>query len=334
MNISQSRVLITGGAGFVGSHLADQLLGLGCKVTVLDNLDGFYGRKEENFKHNLVNPLYRFVQGDILDEKVLRDVMKGSEVVFHQAAQAGVRYCIQEPVKAHQVNVTGTLNVILAAKETGVKKLVYASSSSVYGATKKVPMVEDHPTNPTSIYGATKLAAEKYCSAFFETDKIQVASLRYFSVYGPRGRPDQVIHAFAKRVSDGKRPVIYGDGSFTRDFTFVTDIVSAAIFAAESDESSGEAMNVGYGKEISIREVAEKVLARMDSDLKPEFKKPYPGDFPRTFCSNEKARRLLRWRPVVGFDEGLSRFLEWFATTGRPKAPVDKREISSGANSR
>jgi UDP-glucose 4-epimerase len=312
-----SNVLVTGGAGFVGSHLADQLLGLGCRVTVFDNLDPFYGTKQANYAPNLANTRYRFVEGDILDEKALGAVMKGQDVVFHQAAQAGVRYCIDEPMKAHQVNVTGTLNVLLAAKKAEVKKIVYASSSSVYGATKKVPMREDHPTEPTSIYGATKLAAEKYCHGMGQTGGVTATSLRYFSVYGPRGRPDQVIHAFADMIAEGKRPVIYGDGSVTRDFTFVSDIVTAAVFAAESDEADGQVINVGYGKEIPILDVVEKVLARMDSDLTPDFRPAYAGDFPRTFCSNEKARRLLRWRPVTGFDEGLTKFFEWYKP--RPK---------------
>jgi UDP-glucose 4-epimerase len=320
MDITHNVVLITGGAGFVGSHIADQLLTLGCKVTVFDNLDPFYGAKQNNYAHNLENRRYRFIQGDILDENALADAMKGHELVFHQAAQAGVRYCIDQPVKAHQVNVTGTLNVLLAAKDAGVKKIVYASSSSVYGATMKVPMLEEHPTQPTSIYGATKLAAEKYCHAMEKTGGVKATSLRYFSVYGPRGRPDQIIHAFADQVSQGKRPIIYGDGSVTRDFTFVSDIVTAAIFAAESEEADGQVLNVGYGKEISVLEVAEKVLARMQSNLRPEFKPAYAGDFPRTFCSNEKAKRLLRWRPVVGFDEGLDKFLQWYRS--RHSAPT------------
>ncbi len=327
MDITHSRVLITGGAGFIGSHLADQLLTLGCHVTVLDNLDAFYRFKDENYRHNLANPRYRFVKGDILDEVRLKDVMKGAQIVFHEAGQAGIRYCMENPEKAHEVNVTGTLRVLLAAKAAGVKKSVFASSSSVYGAAKKVPMAEDHPTEPTSIYGATKLAAEKYCQSMAESGGVKATSLRYFSVYGPRGRPDQVIYNFADRISAGKRPVIYGDGSYTRDFTYVSDIVGAAVFAAESEDSDDQVLNVGFGKEISILEVARRVLAKMESPLEPELKPAYAGDFPRTFCNNEKAKRLLRWRPVVGFNEGLSLFLEWYSSrTLKTRAAAGGRE--------
>jgi len=316
MDITNSRVLITGGAGFIGSHLADQLLSLGCRVTVLDNFDAFYPGKEENFKQNIHNPHYRLIRGDILNERTLKDATKGVEVVFHQAAQAGVKFCIENPLKANEVNVLGSLMVFLAAKEARAKKLVYASSSSVYGVPKKVPLTEDHPTNPTSIYGATKLAAEKYSQAIAQTGGVPATSLRYFSVYGPRGRPDQVIHAFAAKVSQGERPVIYGDGTQTRDFTFVSDVVTAAIFAAESEECEGEVLNIGYGKEVSIAEVAERVILRMRSDLTPVFKPAYAGDFPRTLCGNEKARRMLRWKPLVGLDEGLPKFLEWYESRG------------------
>lgn len=314
MDISRSRVVITGGAGFIGSHLADQLLSLGCTVTVLDNLDDFYSGKEQNYGHNLSNPRYRLVKGDILDSKALKDVMKGAGVVFHQAAQAGVRFCIENPQKAHEVNVGGTLNVLLAAKEAKVKKLVFASSSSVYGVPKRVPLTEEMQTEPTSIYGATKLAGEKYCRALGETGGVPTVSLRYFSVYGPRGRPDQVIHAFADCVRRGIPPVIYGDGKQTRDFTYVSDIVTAAIFAAETEECDGEVLNVGFGKEVTIAALAEKVILKMGSSLKPEYKPAYAGDFPRTLCGNEKARKILRWKPVVGLDEGLASFLRWFGS--------------------
>lgn len=320
MDISRSRVVITGGAGFIGSHLADQLLSLGCTVTVLDNLDDFYSGKEQNYSHNLSNPRYRLVNGDILDAATLKDVLKGAGVVFHQAAQAGVRFCIENPMRAHEVNVRGTLNVLLAAKEAEVKKLVFASSSSVYGVPKRVPLTEEMMTEPTSIYGATKLAGEKYCRALSETGGVPTTSLRYFSVYGPRGRPDQVIHAFADKIKHRTPPVIYGDGKQTRDFTYVSDVVTAAIFAAENEECDGEVLNIGFGKEVTIADLAEKIIIRMGSSLKPEYRRAYAGDFPRTLCGNEKARRLLRWRPVVGLDEGLTRFLEWYDSAGRKAA--------------
>jgi nucleoside-diphosphate-sugar epimerase len=208
MELHGKKVLVTGGAGFIGSHLCDSLLLLGCRVVAYDNFDDFYAGKEKNVEHNLRNDKYRLVKGSILEKEKLGALMRGVDVVFHLAAQAGVRYCINNPIKAEEVNAIGTLNVLMAAKEKKVKKMVAASSSSVYGNPTKQVLSEDLPLNPTNPYGVSKLAAEKYCLAFHETYGTPVSCLRYFSVYGPRGRPDQVIYAFAKWVSEGEPPVI------------------------------------------------------------------------------------------------------------------------------
>ena len=320
--------MVTGGAGFIGSHLVDSLLMLGCDVIAYDDFDDFYPGKRANVIPNESNRHYRLIEGDILDFPRLRDAMKGVSIVFHEAAQAGVRYCIENPRKADEVNAKGTMNTLVAARENEVRKIVYASSSSVYGKPARVPLSEDDPTRPTNPYGASKLAGENYCLSFNETYGTPVACVRYFSVYGPRGRPDQVVSAFAKSAAEGRRPTIYGDGRQSRDFTYVADIVSGTILAAMADESIGEVINLGYGREISILDVAEKVIERLGVDLQPTFKRGYDGDFPRTLCNNHKAEKILRWKPQVGFDEGVEHFLDWFERTKMKTIPVKSSAVS------
>ncbi|MDA4126958.1 MAG: NAD-dependent epimerase/dehydratase family protein [Thaumarchaeota archaeon] len=311
MDLTGEQVLVTGGAGFIGSHLVESLLRLGALVTVYDNFDDFYPGKESNLTGAKANPMFRLIAANILDRDKLAAAMKEKSVVFHLAAQAGIRYCNDLPTKANEVNATGTMNVMLAARDCGVKRVVYASSSSLYGEPMRVPMDEDHPLNPTSIYGATKLAGEKYCMALGQSFGIQTTCLRYFSVYGPRGRPDQVISSFGSKVMRRQRPVIYGDGSHSRDFTFVSDVVSATIFSATRDDNQSQIINVGYGKEFKISEVAKKVIKYFGFDVEIDFREESLGDFPRTLCDNAKARSLLSWRPHVDFDHGLKQELDW-----------------------
>jgi len=307
-------VLVTGGAGFIGSRLADKLLERASLVVVYDNFDDFYAGKEDNVAHNLRNPKYRLIKADILDYETLLRVMKEVDVVFHEAAQPGVRFSLENPLKTNRVNVEGTLNVLMAAKQTGVKKVVYASSSSVYGTPKYVPMDEGHPKNPSSPYAVSKLVAEEYCRVFSEVYGLEIVSLRYFSVYGPRQRPDQAVRAFAERIARGQPPIVYGDGSQTRDFTYVDDVVEATIKAAEVDDIGGEVFNIGFGRETSIKDLVHKLIKLMEVEgkVEPEFKPSYKGDFPRTLADNSKARRVLGWEPTTSLDEGLRLFLEWF----------------------
>jgi len=319
---SRYKVLITGGAGFIGSHLADRFLEDACAVTVLDNFDDFYSDKELNVAHNLGKQGYRLVRGDILDFEMVNSLTKNVDIVIHSAAQPGIQRGILDPMRAHHVNVTGTLNVLIAAKENSVGKVVYASSSAVYGVTDYLSMREDQPTSPTSPYGATKLAAEKYCLAFHTTYEMPITCLRYFSAYGPRGRPDQPVRKFTNKIIEGGRPTIYGDGSQTRDFTYISDVIDATYLAAISAASDGEIINIGYGSEIPIGVVAQKIISRLGKDVEPEYCAGYDGDFPRTLADNTKAKKILGWKPRVGFDEGLDRFLEWYMEAKVPKPRV------------
>ncbi len=311
MNLANSKVLITGGAGFVGSHLADKLVEMGTQVVVIDNFDEFYSGKEFNINHNLKRENYKLVKGDILNFVQLSKAMKGVDIVFHQAAQAGLRYCNLNPMKAHNVNVTGTINVLTAAKQNRVKRVIYASSSSIFGVPQYIPIDEKHITNPSSPYGATKLAAEKYCVAFNNVYNLGTVCLRYFSVYGPRGRPDQVFYRFADRLLNGEAPLIFGDGNQTRDFTYISDVVDANILAAEVNEANGEVFNIGFGSELSIKDAAKNVIERLEMSFEPIYCETYKGDFPRTQADNSYARKILDWRPKIDVKEGLNRFTKW-----------------------
>jgi len=287
------------------------MLGTGAFVTVYDRFDKFYKGKEANIIGASSDPKFRLIDGDILEYDKLKSAMKGSDVVFHEAGQAGVGYSLEHPRETSLVNVSGTLNVLGAARENRVKRVVNASSSSIFGEPKYLPIDEVHPTNPTSPYGVSKLVAEQYASVFSRLYGTYVVSLRYFSVYGPRGRPDQVIHRFAKAISEGKRPVIQGDGTHSRDFTYVSDVVEATVKAAESEGLAGESFNIGFGKRTTITELAERLIGIMGAvgKLSPEYVEGSLADFPHTEADNRKAKKLLGWEPHVGLDQGLRSFL-------------------------
>ena len=323
MNLEGKKVLVTGGAGFIGSTLVEKLLQKGALVTIFDRFDDFYPRKEANIASSIKNERCTLVRGDILDAGSLSGALKGQDLVFHLAAQAGVRYCNEQPRKANSINVDGTLNVLAAVRENHVGKIVYASSSSIYGDPEYLPLDEKHPTRPNSPYGVSKLAAEQYVRVFSKVYGMNSACVRYFSVYGPRGRPDQVIYAFAQKIAEGKQPVIFGDGKQTRDFTFVSDAVDATILAAEKDVPSGEVFNIGAGSRVTINELVKKVASGMglSKSVKPVYQEKSKGDFPDTEANNEKARRELGWEPKVSFDEGLKLFLEWFSSAKKAAAP-------------
>jgi UDP-glucose 4-epimerase len=312
LEINRKNVLVTGGAGFIGSHLSEGLLKQGARVTVLDNFDDFYPGKEANIEGLLGSDRFRLVKGSILDEDLLRSLIKEADAVIHLAGQAGIRYCNDHPFKANSVNATGTLNVVFLCHELKVRKMVYASSSSVFGDPIRVPMDESHPTDPNSGYGASKLAGEKYCMSYAKAYGMDITCLRYFSVYGPRGRPDQVLYSFAKKVAAGEPPIIYGDGSYSRDFTYVSDVTSATILSLFNDSDGGRVLNIGYGRDIKVVDVARKIIGHYGGEFEPKFVEQYEGDFSRTLCNNERARRTLGWRPEVKFEDGLTLFLNWF----------------------
>lgn len=313
------RVLVTGGAGFIGGHVAERLAGDGHHVTVLDNLEPFYdlGIKEHNLEAieaaaGAGDGHLEFVEGSITDRDLIREVTADVEVIYHQAAQAGVRASVEEPRKVNRFNVTGTLHLLEAARNRSVDRVVFASSSSVYGTPEYLPYDEAHPTNPVSPYGVSKLAAEHYVRLYNELYGLPTVGLRYFTVYGPRMRPNMAMTNFVSRCLHGEPPIVYGDGTQTRDFTYVDDIVRVNRQLLTDDAADGAVMNIGSTDTIVIRELAEIVREAIDPSLDIEFTDPREGDAAHTHADVTRAGELLGYRPTVDIREGVEQFIDWY----------------------
>ncbi len=301
------KVVVTGGAGFIGSHLAEELQNRGHYVIVLDD---FSTGKRANIDRILKKNSVEFVEGSVTDLALLQTLFKETEYVFHQAALARVPFSIENPLAANEVNITGTLNVLLAARDNKVKKVVFASSSSIYGDTDVLPQHEAMYANPLSPYALTKLAGEYYCSIFRNIFKLDTICLRYFNVYGPRQDPHSqyamVIPAFISRVLAGTPPVIFGDGEQSRDFTFIHDVVNANIRAAESDVNG--VFNIGGGKNITINQLAQLIIKLLQKDLGPVYDKPRLGDAKHTLADVSKAK-VFGYKPEWSLEDGLKKII-------------------------
>lgn len=309
-------LLITGGAGFIGSHLSERLLTEGYRVICLDNFDTFYDPqiKRENVSIQLKNNNYTLIEGDIRDLKLLRDIFTGNKIdaMIHIAARAGVRPSIKEPVLYYDVNVHGTMNLLEMAKEYPVKKFLFASSSSVYGENKKTPFSEeDNVDNPISPYAATKKAGELICYTYHHLYKIPIACLRFFTVYGPRQRPEMAIHKFTRLIYEGKSVPVYGDGTSRRDYTYIEDIING-VAAALHAELSYEIINLGESQTVGLRELISLIEENLHKEASIEWLPVQPGDVPVTYADIRKARKLLGYNPAVDIKEGVRRFVEWF----------------------
>ena len=307
-------MVVTGGAGFIGSNLAQELARRACQVTILDDMST--GRLENiadliNSTNSITQQTQRaqrvkFVQGSITELALLQEVFQGADLIFHLAAIPSVPRSIADPQACHAANTTGTLNVLLAARDNGIKKVVYASSSSVYGDTPSLPKREDMPPNPQSPYAVSKLAGEYYCCVFQQVYGLPTVCLRYFNVYGPRQDPNSgyaaVIPRFIKRISEGNPPVIFGDGKQTRDFTYITDVVEASILAAES--SATGIFNIGKGERTTINQLAELTVRLMGGNVEPIHEEPRPGDVRHSLADISKARGF-HYDPKHDLEQGL-----------------------------
>ena len=300
-----SRVLVTGGAGFIGSHIVDRLLAEDVEVIVLDSM---HSGRLENIEKHLKQTNFRFVKGDVRDVGLVRDLFKGIDAVFHLAALVSVPESIENPVLTNDVNVNGTLNLLVASADSEVKRFVYASSSAVYGETKTVPIDEEFPTKPLSPYGASKLAAESYVKSFNEVFGLRTVCLRYFNVYGPRqGWSDysSVITQFIKRFVNDCPAVIFGDGRQTRDFVSVTDVVEANMLALTEKGVVGETFNVATGKSTTINHLAELIAQIVGKTYEVKHEKPREGDIKHSVADISKATRELKYVSKMALQKGL-----------------------------
>lgn len=309
-------VLVTGGAGFIGSHLVESLLADGHRVTVVDNYDPFYPRamKEENLANVRKAPGLRVVEVDVRDASHLEELADSYDSIVHLAAKGGVRPSIADPVAYQAVNVTGTLNVLELARTCGVKQFVFASSSSVYGVNPNTPWREDdHVLLPISPYASTKVSGELMGHVYSHLYGIRFIALRFFTVYGPRQRPDLAIRKFADLIADGKPVTLYGDGGSHRDYTYIQDIISGVRAAMDYSDTAYEIINLGNNRPISLLELVRAIEHVIGKAAKLEFLPEQAGDVPKTCANIDKARALLDYEPKTGMSEGLRRFANWFA---------------------
>ncbi|MFC7082344.1 SDR family NAD(P)-dependent oxidoreductase [Halorussus caseinilyticus] len=313
------RILVTGGAGFIGGHLAEAFARDGHDVVALDNFEPFYdvGLKERNVEAGRRaaadgDGSYELVRGDVREADLVDEQVGDADVIFHQAAQAGVRTSVEEPQKVNEINVSGTLNVLEAARDSDTERVVVASSSSVYGKPEYLPYDEDHPNTPVSPYGASKVAQEQYTRVYNEVYGLPTVALRYFTVYGPRMRPNMAISNFVSRCLNGEPPVVYGDGTQTRDFTYVGDVVRANRALLDTDAADGEAMNVGSTDNIEIRTLAEEIRDQLAPDLELEYAERNDADSEHTHADISKADELVGYEPTTTIREGVERFTDWY----------------------
>ncbi|MDB9235527.1 SDR family oxidoreductase [Halorubrum ezzemoulense] len=312
-------ILVTGGAGFIGGHLAEAFLTDGHDVIVLDNLEPFYaeGIKQRTLEIHRETATehegaYQFVEGDVRDQDTVEQLVADVDIVVHQAAQAGVRASVANPRKVTDINIDGTVNLLEAAKEAGVERVILASSSSVYGKPESLPYDEDHPTEPVSPYGVTKLTQEHMARVYTELHNLPTVCLRYFTVYGPRMRPNMAISNFVSRCINGKPPVIYGDGQQTRDFTYVRDVVDANRTLLESAAADGDVLNIGSSDNISIQSLAETVRDQLAPELEIVYESAREADAQHTHASVEKAQEVIGYEPSRTITEGVGEFIEWY----------------------
>lgn len=303
--------LLTGGAGFIGSHLAGELSQRGEKVRVIDN---FITGKRENLSSFLDK--VEFIEGDIRDLALCRRAVEGIDFVLHQAALPSVPRSVADPVTSNEINITGTLNLLLASRDAGVKRFVFASSSSVYGDNPELPKKEGREGSPLSPYALTKIVGEKYCLIFHRVFGLPTVSLRYFNIFGPRQDPHSqysaVIPKFINMMLGGYKPTVFGDGEQSRDFTFVENVVESNILAAEAQDAPGEEINIACGERTTVNFLAAKINEILGSKIKPTYDKPRPGDIKHSYADISKAKKILNYTPFVAFAEGLEKTINWY----------------------
>jgi len=311
-----SQYLVTGGAGFIGSHLTEELVRRGHMVRVVDSL---VTGKRTNLRH--VSGV-DFIEGDLADIEVARAAVERCDYVLHQAAIPSVPRSVTDPIASNRANVDATLNTLVAARDAGVRRLVFAGSSSAYGDTPVLPKHEGMPSNPLSPYALQKVVGEQYLQMFTKLYGFDSVSIRYFNVFGPRQDPSSpysgVISVFAAALLEGRAPTIYGDGEQTRDFTYVANVVDGVLRACEARNAGGQVINVASGTRISLNQLFYAMRQLIGGDLEPVYAEPRQGDVRDSQADIRKAKELLGYAPTVSFEEGLSRTVEWYRTAQAP----------------
>jgi nucleoside-diphosphate-sugar epimerase len=311
--------LVTGGAGFIGSHLAEELIRRGHRVRVADSL--VTGRRS-NLDHV---PDAEFLEGDLADLEFARRAAEGVDVVLHQAAIPSVPRSVTDPITSNRANVDATLNVLVASRDAGVRRLIFAGSSSAYGDAPTLPKHEDMPARPLSPYALQKIVGEQYLQMFTRLYGLETVSIRYFNVFGPRQDPSSpysgVISVFATALLENRAPTIYGDGEQTRDFTYVANVVDGVLRAVEAGGASGEVINVATAGRVSLNQLFESMRRLIGADVQPVYADSRPGEVRDSQADIAKAKRILGYEPIVSFEDGLQRTVEWYRTS-RTSTPV------------
>ncbi len=313
-DLSASNFLVTGGAGFIGSNIVEKLLELGCSVRVLDNLST---GKIKNIERFFEYQNFEFIEGDIRDINICHGCCDGIDYVLHQAALGSVPRSIEDPATTNAVNISGTLNMLLAARENHVSRFIYASSSSVYGDSISLPKIEGITGNPASPYAITKKTCELYARNFYELYGLKTIGLRYFNVFGKRQDPFSqyaaVIPLFVNNIIYGRPSIIYGDGEQSRDFTYIGNVVQANLKVCLSgEEAYGEVFNIACGDRITINSLYRKLCSLLGREIDPEYAPPRPGDVRHSNADTGKAERLLKYKPEIGFEKGLELTVDWY----------------------
>lgn len=305
------KILVTGGAGFIGSHLAEALVRAGHRVRVLDD---FSSGNRQNLRG--VKDDVEILRGDCADPRAAARAARGMEAVFHEGAMPSVARSVREPARSHHANATATLAMLVAARDAGVRRFVYAGSSSVYGDTPRLPKTESMPTRPLSPYAVGKTTGEHYVRVFASLYGMQTVTLRYFNVFGPRQAANSpysgVISLFAKALFRGETPVIYGDGRQSRDFTYVENVIDANRLALRARGLRGQAVNVAMGRRVNLNQLLGRMAAQLERPAKARHRAPRAGDVRHSLADIRLARKLLGYRPVVDFETGLGRTLDWY----------------------
>jgi nucleoside-diphosphate-sugar epimerase len=309
------RAVVTGGAGFIGSHIAEALARDGLRVRVLDDLSTGHRENLDEIKGDV-----EFIQGSVADEKLLHKVLEDVEIVFHEAAIPSVPRSVENPRQSHVASVDGTFTMLLAARDRGVRRFIYAASSSAYGDQPTLPKIETMLPDPLSPYAVAKLVGEYYCQVFSRVYRLETISLRYFNVFGPRQDPSSqysgVVSRFISALLNKQRPVIFGDGEQSRDFTYIANVVSANLKAANAQSGFGSILNVANGERISLNQLLEELKTITGNhDAVAEYKEPRVGDVRHSLADISRARELLGYEPIVWLREGLGKTIDWWKTS-------------------